>query len=690
MDKLKNIDTISMGLIYYPEHWPRAMWEDDLRRIREMGFSILRVGEFSWTYFEPEEGRYTFDFWDDFLALAERYGMRIIFGTPTATPPAWLTHRYPEVLNARRDGVSYTHGSRRHYNYNSPVYRRLCCALVEQIARRYGHHPAIIGWQIDNELNCEVEEFYSPCDQAAFRVWLRKKYETLDRLNEAWGTAFWNQQYSDWEQVCLTGILPSGGYNPHQLLDERRFISDSAIDFAMLQYDILKKHCSPAQFLSTNGTFKHLDYHTLIERGLDFIAYDSFPCFAFNLEHHPENDALNDRRWSWNMINTRAIRGNFAVFEQSSYAGGWICRMQGPSPKPGQLRLWTYQGFAHGAEYAGFYRWRSCSFGVEMYWHGMNSYANKPNRGYREIRALLGEVKRLAPVSGASYQARVAVLKDYDNIFDGEYDVWHGPHDYLSDDAWFTATQLTHTPCDFFYLREYTTVEELSRYRLLVYPHPTILTAERADLLRRYAEAGGTVIFGARTGYKDLEGHCPMQEMPGFAKELCGVEVEEFTFLGGYDAPQTVAWGGQSLPAPYFNDVLEPTGPDTEVLAVFEGNYYAGQPAVTRHAVGRGAAYYVGSVFSRELAEYFLRELDLASPFADLLELPEQCEVSLRQNGEDAYYFVLNYKEYPAQIEIKQPLYELLSGKSLSGWQTLEPYGVWVLTPGRDGEAPLS
>lgn len=174
MDKLKNIDTISLGLIYYPEHWPRAMWEDDLRRIRETGFSILRVGEFSWTYFEPEEGRYTFDFWDDFLALAERYGMEIIFGTPTATPPAWLTHRYPEVLNVRRDGVAYTHGSRRHYNYNSPVYRRLCGALVEQIARRYGHHPAILGWQIDNELNCEVEDFYSPCDQAAFRVWLQK------------------------------------------------------------------------------------------------------------------------------------------------------------------------------------------------------------------------------------------------------------------------------------------------------------------------------------------------------------------------------------------------------------------------------------------------------------------------------------------------------------------------------------
>lgn len=679
MDKLKNIDTLCLGLIYYPEHWPRTLWDDDLRRIREMGFEILRVGEFSWSALEPREGEYTFSFWDDFLQLAHQHGLKIIFGTPTATPSAWVTHQYPEVLNARRDGVSYTHGSRRHYNYNSPKYRALCCALVEQLARRYGQHPSIIGWQIDNELNCEVDEFYSACDHAAFRDWLKEKYVTLDALNNAWGAAFWNQQYSAWEQVRLTGVLPSGGYNPHQLLDERRFISDSAISFAMLQYDILKQHCAREHFIATNGLFRHLDYHTLTERGLDFIAYDSFPCFAFNLEHHPEQDLLNDRRWSWNMINTRAIRGNFAVFEQSSYAGGWICRMQGPSPKPGQIRLWTYQCFAHGAEYVGFYRWRSCSFGVEMYWHGMNSYGNKPNRGYREIQGLLSEIPRLAPVSGASYQAEIAILKDYDNIFDGEYDVWHGPHDYKSDDAWFTATQLTHTPCDFFYLREHTTVDELLRYKLLVYPHPTILTPERTALLCSYAEAGGTLVFGARTGYKDLQGHCPMQDMPGPAGALCGVSVEEFSFLGGSDAPQTVMWDGHTLSAPYFNDVLLPTDNATQVLAVFQSNYYAGQAAITKRAVGQGTVYYVGSVFSRELAEHFLSTLGLATPFSSLLSLPEQCEVTLRKEGAHAYYFVLNYKETPARVEIKQPMQDLLTGETLQGWQKLAPYGIWVL-----------
>jgi beta-galactosidase len=681
MGKLKNIDTISLGLIYYPEHWPESIWEDDLRRINEMGFRILRIAEFSWSRYEPVEGKYTFEFWDKFLALAVKYDMKVIFGTPTATPPAWVTHKYPETLNVRRDGVTYSHGSRRHYNYNSPKYQELCAKIVTKIAEHYGRHPAILGWQIDNELNCELDSFYSKSDHVAFREYLKNKFGTLEKLNEVFGTAFWNQQYTDWDQVGLTGVLPSDAYNPHQLLEEKRFISRSAINFVMIQYTILKKYIDPGQFISTNGLFNHLDYHELADKALDFVAFDSFPCFAFNLEHHPEKDRLNDRRWSWNMIRSRSIKGTFAVFEQSSYAGGWICRMQGPTPKPGQLRLWTYMGFAHGADYAGFYRWRSCSFGVEMYWHGMNHYSNKPNKGYYEIKDLIAEVKKIREITGSEYQAKVAIVKDYDNAFDGEYDVWHGPHDYLSDDAWFTATQLTHTPCDFLYLWEKTKPEDLEKYNLLVYPHAAILPKNRADMLRAYAENGGTLIMGARTGYKDMDGHCPMMDMPGYAKDICGAIVEDFSFIGSYDSPQFLVWNNKKLSAPYFNDIIEPSANTAEVVAWFEGNYYDGKPAMVRNRLGRGNAYYVGSVFSGELAREFLHYLGLSQPYHDYLELPEQCELAVRcHDTGKQYFFVLNYKEYPAKIKINKPMQDLLTGKNHQGRVALEPYGVMILT----------
>ena len=188
---------MTMGTCYYPEHWSRELWQDDLQRMKAAGITVIRVAEFAWNKVEPEEGVFTFDFWDEFMELCKQEEMQVIFGTPTATPPAWLTEKYPEVLNCRQDGVPYRHGARRHYNYNSPKYRELSARIVEKLAQHYGKHPAIVGWQIDNELNCEVDEFYSEADSVAFRNFVKEKYKTLDNLNEAWGTVFWNQTYTD-------------------------------------------------------------------------------------------------------------------------------------------------------------------------------------------------------------------------------------------------------------------------------------------------------------------------------------------------------------------------------------------------------------------------------------------------------------------------------------------------------------
>jgi len=258
------IDHVRLGACYYPEHWPASLWEDDYRRMRELGLSLIRVGEFAWTIFEPQEGVFSFDLFDRALDMAHRHGLRVILGTPTATPPAWLTHRYPEVLNVTRNGVPYQHGQRRHYNYNALLYRELSARIVTTMAEHYKDHPAIIGWQIDNEINCEVNVFYAPADHAAFRAWLRGRYGTLECLNDAWGAVFWNQTYTDWEQVHLTRPTASDSPNPHQSLDEKRFFSDSAIGFVTLQADIVRR-VAPHHWITTNGLFGHLDSHRMTE-----------------------------------------------------------------------------------------------------------------------------------------------------------------------------------------------------------------------------------------------------------------------------------------------------------------------------------------------------------------------------------------------------------------------------------------
>lgn len=512
---MKPIDALKefrLGTCYYPEHWPEALWEDDFRRMSELGFSIVRVAEFAWSIFEPEEGVFSFELFDRALALAHKHGIKVIIGTPTATPPAWLTHKYPEVLNVTQEGVTLQHGLRRHYNYSSQKYRELSAIITRKMAEHYKDHPAVIGWQIDNEFNCEIGVFYAPADHDAFRIWLQEKYGTLDKLNEAWGTVFWSQTYSAWEQVFLPRPTPADHQpNPHQALDEKRFISDNTISYAKVQGDILRK-VAPNHWVTTNGLFGHLDSHRMNDELLDFFSYDSYPQFSTIFYDKNEVNPLADRGWSQTLGAVRSISPNFAIMEQQSGPGGWVNRMDMPSPKPGQMRLWTYQSIAHGANMVLYFRWRTATVGNEIYWHGINDYHNQPNRRVREAGQIGAELAGAGDrIANTQFKAEIALLRDYDNEWDGEYDVWHGPFTWQSGKAWFKALNYRHIPSDMLYVRSGTTIEDLKRYKVLVYPHPAIMRDETAELLEQYVREGGIIIFGCRTGYKNEHGHAYMR-----------------------------------------------------------------------------------------------------------------------------------------------------------------------------------
>ena len=684
MDKSMKLDRLTLGVCYYPEHWPEDLWEDDLKRMRQHGIEVVRIADFAWSVLEPVEGVFTYDLFDRFLDLAYKHGIKVIFCTPTAGPPAWLTHKYPEVLNAKKDGTLYRHGMRRHYNYNSPVYRELTARLVENIVAHFCTHPAIIGWQIDNEFNCETDVFYSEADHAAFRNYLKEKFGTLEALNEAMGTVFWSQTYTSWDEVYLSRPNIHDTTNPHLSLEEKRFFSYSTISYCRLQADIIKKYLQKGQFITTNGIFGHLDSHEMTDAALDFITFDCYPNFAYAEGTNPKKPGnLNDRRWSWALTRVRSISPNFGIMEQQAGPGGWDTRMKQPSPKPGQMRLWTFQAIAHGADFISYFRWRTCWVGTEIYWHGLNDYSNLPNRRLSELQCIHRDVSKIAGIAGARYQAKVALVKDYDNEWDGEQDQWHGPLDRFSDDGWYTAAQLTHTPMDFLYLRnsetKRTSLEDLKKYDLLIYPHATILTKETAMLLKAYVEQGGTLIMGARTGYKDEYGRCPMRPMPGYAADICNVRVEDFTWLGPGDDEQYAIWDGEVIDAPIFNDILQPLE-GTQVLATFKGNYYDGAPALVMQKVGAGKAYYFGAGFSSKTAAVFLRKLGFAEPYSEIIELPSTAELAVRSKDGKEYLFILNYMPHAVEVNIKKPLKDMFSGNTLDGKVSVEKYGVLVLT----------
>ncbi|MFV0363991.1 MAG: beta-galactosidase, partial [Suipraeoptans sp.] len=347
-----NMDHITAGVCYYPEYWGKDYWKSDLEKMRELGIEVVRIAESSWNFFEPEEGRYDFTLFDTFIDEAKYYGIRIIIGTPTYTPPAWLTKKYPEVLNADISGNLFHHGMRQHRNLTSKIYLEKCAKLVSEMAKHFSKQPMVIGWQLDNEINCEVSEYYAKSDREAFRRWIKTKYTSLEAFNHAIGGVFWNQSYSSWDEVELPQLTHKNSPNPHMVLEMRRFVSHSAIQFLKNQSDRIREYIPQDTFIMTNGVFNYFDYNQLIEEGVvDFITYDSYPNFAFSPGKDISGDDINDRNTSYNLAKVRSNSPIFGIMEQQVGAGGWNTRLMQTAPKPGQMRLWSFQSIAHGADF---------------------------------------------------------------------------------------------------------------------------------------------------------------------------------------------------------------------------------------------------------------------------------------------------------------------------------------------------
>ncbi len=668
-------DRIVLGTCYYPEHWDKSLWEEDLRRMQAVGIEVVRIAEFAWSKVELHEGEFDFSFFDEFLALTEKVGMKVIFCTPTATPPAWLTEKYPEVLNARPDGVLYRHGMRRHYNYNSKKYWELSAIIVEAFAKNYAKHPSIIGWQLDNEFNCELWEFYSESDTLRFREFLQEKYKTLDNLNDAWGTAFWNQTYTDWNEVYVPRTTAWGNNNPHLLLDYKRFISDSVCRYAKMQSDILKKYIKPGDFITTNSIFGNMDCCRMTEESLDFMCYDSYPNFGYCLNDFENlTKDLNDRKWSRNLMEARAISPIFAIMEQQSGSTGNHIGMEGPAPRPGQITLWTMQSIAHGADYISYFRWRTCTFGSEMYWHGILDYSGRDNRRLKEIGEVHKKLATMKDIAGSYYKAELGFLKEYDNGWDAELDTWHSRIEWASQTAWFKAAQKSHTPMDFCYL-DHMTAEELSKYKVLVYPHAVILKPESVAKLEEYVRRGGTLLLGCRTGYKDATGKCVMLKLPGLLCELAGTDIPEYSYVAPDDETPYAIWNGKKLTMATFNDLLAPVC-GGKVEATYQNAYYEGTPALISKETGAGKTYYFGGAFDEETALVFIEEFGLKNPYKDIISLPECCEIAVREKEGAEYIFVLNYSKEETEITLKKELINLYTGDTetrnvkLSGYET--------------------
>ena len=408
---------MKLGCCYYPEHWPEAMWAEDARRMAAMGLGLVRIGEFSWSRIEPEPGRFEWDWLDRAIATLEAAGLQIILGTPTATPPKWLVDQMPDMVAIDEQGCPRGFGSRRHYCFSHPGYRKECARIVTALAQRYGAHPAIVMWQTDNEYGChDTVLSFSDAAAAGFRAWLAARYGSVDALNAAWGNVFWSMEYRSFAEVDPPNLTVTEA-NPAHWLDYRRFASDEVMHFNREQVAIIRGH-APGVDVTHNfmGFFTEFDHHD-VGRDIDVATWDSYPLgfleqFWFSDEEkrdylrqgHPDIAAFHHDLYRG------CSGGRWGVMEQQPGPVNWA--RFNPAPLPGMVALWTLEAMAHGAEFVSYFRWRQAPFAQEQMHAGLLRPDSSEAEAADEARTAATTIAQLGPQETAD--APVALVFSYE------------------------------------------------------------------------------------------------------------------------------------------------------------------------------------------------------------------------------------------------------------------------------------
>ena len=631
------------GVDYYPEHWPRERWATDARMMREMGIQIVRMAEFSWQKFEPRMGEFHFEDLDEAIAILAAEGIDVILGTPTAAPPAWIIERDPDIQPTDWHGQQRFFGGRHHDCQSNPMYREHVRRYVTAFAAHYADNPHVVGWQVDNELgNSHGDLCYCPRCEEAFRLWLRVKYDNrIDNLNHAWGTAFWSQGYDDFDQVHAPKINAAWGPNPSRELDWKRFTSDLVCDFHKLQADILRA-AAPDKWITHNlmGFCSKPSYYDLGKQ-LDFASQDQYPGGHFHARHDEYRADFHAAELDF----IRAVKQKpFWIMEQQSGITGW--EVLGRTPQPGQIPLWAMQCVAHGADTIVFFRWRSCPMGTEQYWHGILPHSGRPGRYYREIRGLMEKYSPLLrEIQGALPQAEVAILRSYDQEWAIDIQPHHPQHRYIDHlMTYYKALHRANVPVDFV-----SEDHDWSAYKVLIAPLQFLMSREHMMNLYDYVEKGGHLVLTWRSGVKDGANLCHTDgPVPALFELLTGCTLEEYDCLRDVDG--LVRWDGTDYPCTLWCDVL--TAGTASPVAEYAHEFYAGTPAITRNAHGRGECWYVGTTMGDALADRFIAELCAGAGVAPLLATPHGVEAVHRVKDGKRYLFLLNHNREAQQVDV--------------------------------------
>ncbi len=515
---------MKIGVCYYPEQWDEAYWPDDAKRMVDAGIEIVRIGEFAWSFMEPSPGKYQWEWLDRAIQVLADTGLKIILGTPTATPPKWLIDLYPEILARDRHGMVRRFGSRRHYCFSSPAYARETVRIVTAMAKRYGRHEALYGWQTDNEYGChDTIRSYSDSAEEAFRGWLKSRYQDMRTLNRAWGTNFWSQTYRSFDEVELPNLTVTEP-NPSHVLDFYRFSSDQVVAYNRLQTDILRKN-SPGIDIYHNfmGHFTDFD-HFAVSADIDVASWDSYPLGFLDQENYAEIDKVTYMRQGHpdfagfhHDLYRACGRGRFAVMEQQPGPVNWA--PNNPAPLKGMLRLWGHEVCAHGGEMISYFRWRQAPFAQENMHAGLLRHDNEPTSGLSEVRQLADDLMGNA-LEPKVFQdkADIALVFSYETVWMSEIKPQGSGWDVMRLILdWYGMVREQGQNVDI--------VEpgtSLKGYKLVLVPS---LFHVNEEALNAFKHTDAQILFGPRCGSVTQDMHLPGNLAPGPLQALMPLKI---------------------------------------------------------------------------------------------------------------------------------------------------------------------
>ena len=654
------------GADYNPDQWTEDIWLEDARLMQEAGVNLVSLGIFSWSKLQPAHDQFDFDWLDRLMNLLHEHGVNVNLATPTASPPAWLVRSYPDVLPVTDAGTTLWHGARRHYCPHSSAYRKHAAEIVTRLAERYASHPALTMWHVDNEYASGVTECFCDASAAAFRAWLKQRYNVLDKLNEAWGTAFWSQHYSDWEEIHPPRKAPAS-VNPTHQLDWARFNSDSWVVCFEEQKTILKKF-TPNIPVTTNfmGFHKPLDYWDLASRE-DVVSNDSYPD-TFDPAWMVQAGMIGD------LMRSLGDYQPWILMEQAPTHVNW--RQRNATKRPGVMRLCSYQAIARGADGIMFFQWRASKAGSEKHHSGMVPHVGTDSRVWREIKSFGNELPKLDSVLSSQVKAEVAILLDWESWWALELDGKPSNDLRLMPQimSYYAPLYKRNVTVDFAHPES-----DLLKYKLVIAPNLYLVKEPAMENINRYVENGGNLVMSFFSGIVDENEHIRLGGYPAPFREMLGLVVEEFAPYSETQSNSFRTNDGKQFKCTLWSDIIHLKGAEA-IVAVFEDDYYAGSPAITQNIFGKGTAWYVGTIPDKNGMEWFMEHVCESTGIQSVsANLPAGVELLQRVNGTSSFLFVLNHSGEKANVPIELYGHDLLTGTAVNGSVELEPSGVAVI-----------